>query len=95
MSSTNVSTHPYTHTHSNPQIHIHIHNTRMHTHAHTHTHTHMHAFTYTFIHKIVAPCFRFSCQIGGNISTNAGGIRFIRYGSLHGSVLGIKTVSNR
>ncbi|XP_065904773.1 D-2-hydroxyglutarate dehydrogenase, mitochondrial-like [Dysidea avara] len=33
-----------------------------------------------------------SCQIGGNVSTNAGGIRFIRYGSLHGSVLGIKAV---
>uniref|UniRef100_A0A453CYL2 FAD-binding PCMH-type domain-containing protein n=1 Tax=Aegilops tauschii subsp. strangulata TaxID=200361 RepID=A0A453CYL2_AEGTS len=29
-----------------------------------------------------------SCQIGGNISTNAGGLRFIRYGSLHGNVLG-------
>lgn len=29
-----------------------------------------------------------SCQIGGNVSTNAGGLRFIRYGSLHGSVLG-------
>jgi hypothetical protein len=29
-----------------------------------------------------------SCHIGGNVSTNAGGLRFIRYGSLHGSVLG-------
>lgn len=29
-----------------------------------------------------------SCQIGGNVSTNAGGLRLIRYGSLHGSVLG-------
>ena len=29
-----------------------------------------------------------SCHIGGNISTNAGGLRFIRYGSLHGNVLG-------
>ncbi|CAI5526481.1 unnamed protein product [Closterium sp. Naga37s-1] len=28
-----------------------------------------------------------SCQIGGNVSTNAGGIRLLRYGSLHGSVL--------
>ncbi|KAL3646508.1 D-2-hydroxyglutarate dehydrogenase, mitochondrial [Castilleja foliolosa] len=26
-----------------------------------------------------------SCQIGGNVSTNAGGLRLIRYGSLHGS----------
>ncbi|KAJ1679645.1 D-lactate ferricytochrome c oxidoreductase, partial [Spiromyces aspiralis] len=33
-----------------------------------------------------------SCQIGGNVSTNAGGIRFLRYGSLHGSVLGIEAV---
>lgn len=29
-----------------------------------------------------------SCQIGGNISTNAGGLRLLRYGSLHGNVLG-------
>jgi len=29
-----------------------------------------------------------SCQIGGNISTNAGGLHFIRYGSLHGNILG-------
>lgn len=33
-----------------------------------------------------------SCQIGGNVSTNAGGIRFLRYGSLHGSVLGVEAV---
>ncbi|EEE66707.1 hypothetical protein OsJ_23376 [Oryza sativa Japonica Group] len=33
-----------------------------------------------------------SCHIGGNISTNAGGLRFIRYGSLHGSVLGLEVV---
>ncbi|GBM38215.1 D-2-hydroxyglutarate dehydrogenase, mitochondrial [Araneus ventricosus] len=33
-----------------------------------------------------------SCQIGGNISTNAGGLRFVRYGSLHGNVLGLKVV---
>ncbi|KAJ1979798.1 D-lactate ferricytochrome c oxidoreductase, partial [Dimargaris xerosporica] len=33
-----------------------------------------------------------SCQIGGNVSTNAGGIRFLRYGSLHGSVLGLEIV---
>ncbi|CAN0403108.1 unnamed protein product [Ectocarpus fasciculatus] len=31
-----------------------------------------------------------SCQIGGNISTNAGGLRLLRYGSLHGSVLGLE-----
>ena len=34
-----------------------------------------------------------SCQIGGNISTNAGGIRLLRYGSLRGSVLGLEAVS--
>lgn len=29
-----------------------------------------------------------SCQIGGNVSTNAGGLRLVRYGSLHGTILG-------
>lgn len=33
-----------------------------------------------------------SCQVGGNISTNAGGLRFLRYGSLHGNVLGVEVV---
>ena len=33
-----------------------------------------------------------SCQIGGNVSTNAGGVRLLRYGSLHGSVLGLEAV---
>ena len=33
-----------------------------------------------------------SCQIGGNISTNAGGLRYLRYGSLHGTVLGLEVV---
>ncbi|XP_057529185.1 D-2-hydroxyglutarate dehydrogenase, mitochondrial isoform X1 [Amaranthus tricolor] len=33
-----------------------------------------------------------SCQIGGNVSTNAGGLRLVRYGSLHGNVLGIEAV---
>ena len=33
-----------------------------------------------------------SCHIGGNIATNAGGLRFLRYGSLHGSVLGLEVV---
>lgn len=33
-----------------------------------------------------------SCQIGGNISTNAGGVRLVRYGNLHGNVLGIEAV---
>lgn len=34
-----------------------------------------------------------SCQIGGNVSTNAGGLRLLRYGSLHGNILGIEAVS--
>ncbi|KAJ9172725.1 hypothetical protein P3X46_015935 [Hevea brasiliensis] len=33
-----------------------------------------------------------SCQIGGNVSTNAGGLRLIRHGSLHGNVLGLEAV---
>lgn len=33
-----------------------------------------------------------SCHIGGNVATNAGGSRFIRYGSLKGSVLGMEAV---
>ncbi len=33
-----------------------------------------------------------SCQIGGNIATNAGGLRFLRYGSLKGTVLGLEVV---
>jgi FAD/FMN-containing dehydrogenase len=33
-----------------------------------------------------------SCQIGGNVSTNAGGLRFLRYGSLKGNVLGLEVV---
>ncbi|PVZ96755.1 hypothetical protein BB558_007324 [Smittium angustum] len=33
-----------------------------------------------------------SCNIGGNISTNAGGIRYLKYGTLHGSVLGLEVV---
>ncbi|KAJ2745265.1 D-lactate ferricytochrome c oxidoreductase [Coemansia sp. BCRC 34301] len=32
------------------------------------------------------------CMIGGNVSTNAGGLRYLRYGSLHGSVLGLEVV---
>lgn len=33
-----------------------------------------------------------SCHVGGNVATNAGGIRLLRYGSLHGSVLGVTAV---
>lgn len=33
-----------------------------------------------------------SCQIGGNVATNAGGLRLLRYGSMHGNVLGLEAV---
>lgn len=33
-----------------------------------------------------------SCHIGGTVATNAGGLRLLRYGSLHGSVLGLEVV---
>ncbi|RFU33447.1 hypothetical protein B7463_g2862, partial [Scytalidium lignicola] len=33
-----------------------------------------------------------SCHIGGNLATNAGGLRLLRYGSLHGNILGIEAV---
>lgn len=33
-----------------------------------------------------------SCHVGGVVATNAGGLRFVRYGSLHGSVLGLEIV---
>lgn len=33
-----------------------------------------------------------SCQIGGNLSTNAGGVYYYRYGSLHANVLGVEVV---
>ncbi|XP_012537385.1 D-2-hydroxyglutarate dehydrogenase, mitochondrial isoform X2 [Monomorium pharaonis] len=33
-----------------------------------------------------------SCMIGGCVSTNAGGLRLLRYGNLHGNVLGIEAV---
>ncbi|XP_022816556.1 D-2-hydroxyglutarate dehydrogenase, mitochondrial-like [Spodoptera litura] len=33
-----------------------------------------------------------TCHIGGNASTNAGGLRLLRYGNLHGSILGVEAV---
>ncbi|KAI9747965.1 MAG: hypothetical protein M1815_003722 [Lichina confinis] len=33
-----------------------------------------------------------SCHVGGNVATNAGGLRLLRYGSLHGNVLGLEAV---
>jgi len=34
-----------------------------------------------------------TCQIGGNVSTNAGGVYYYRYGSLHANVLGLEVVT--
>lgn len=34
-----------------------------------------------------------SCHIGGNVSTNAGGLRLLRYGNLQGTILGLEAVS--
>lgn len=34
------------------------------------------------------------CQLGGNLATNAGGLRFLRYGSLRGSVVGVEVSSS-
>lgn len=36
-----------------------------------------------------------SCQIGGNVSTNAGGLRLMKFGNLHGNVLGLEVVSSK
>ena len=33
-----------------------------------------------------------TCQIGGNLATAAGGLRFLRYKSLHSNILGLKVV---
>lgn len=34
-----------------------------------------------------------TCQIGGNVATNAGGVYYYRYGSLHANVLGLEVVT--
>lgn len=33
-----------------------------------------------------------SCMIGGNLATNAGGLRVIKFGSLHNAILGLEVV---
>ncbi len=33
-----------------------------------------------------------SCMIGGNLATNAGGIKFVKYGSMHANTVGLKVV---
>ena len=34
-----------------------------------------------------------SCQIGGNIATNAGGVNYIKYGSIRQNILGLEVVT--
>ena len=49
-------------------------------------------------HGLVYPvdfAARGSCQIGGNIATNAGGIRVIRYGNTRQWIAGLKVVTGR
>lgn len=33
-----------------------------------------------------------SCHVGGVVATNAGGLRLLRYGSMHGNILGLEAV---
>ena len=33
-----------------------------------------------------------NCMIGGNLATNAGGINFIKHGSMHANCVGLKAV---
>ncbi|KAJ8929675.1 hypothetical protein NQ314_017602 [Rhamnusium bicolor] len=33
-----------------------------------------------------------TCHIGGNVSTNAGGMRLLRYGNMHGNILGLEVI---
>lgn len=35
---------------------------------------------------------RGACMIGGNVATNAGGVRVVKYGSMHHNVLGLEVV---
>jgi FAD/FMN-containing dehydrogenase len=48
--------------------------------------------TQTFAHSNNLILLTGTCQIGGNVSTNAGGLRLLRYGSLHSTVLGLEVV---
>ena len=50
---------------------------------------HLHEIGYTMPLDLGA---KGSCQIGGNLSTNAGGIHFIRHNSLHANCIGLKAV---
>ena len=51
--------------------------------------------TMSDVHALTVPLdlgAKGSCMIGGNVATNAGGIRVLRYGSLHRNVLGVEVV---
>jgi FAD/FMN-containing dehydrogenase len=48
-------------------------------------------YTILWVHPMKLIVF-LRCQIGGNVATNAGGLRLLRYGSLHGTVLGLEVV---
>lgn len=50
---------------------------------------HVHQFGHTMPLDLGA---KGSCVIGGNVATNAGGLRVVRYGSLRSSVLGLQIV---
>ena len=50
---------------------------------------HLHDIGYTMPLDLGA---KGSCQIGGNLSTNAGGIHFIRHNSLHANCIGLKAI---
>lgn len=46
-------------------------------------------------HELIMPLdlgAKGSCQIGANASTCAGGLRLVRYGSLHSTILGVEAV---
>lgn len=50
---------------------------------------------YAFRHDHLIPVdlgAKGTCQIGGNVSTNAGGSYYYRYGSLHSNVMGLEVV---
>lgn len=34
-----------------------------------------------------------SCHIGGNLATNAGGIKFIKYNSMHANTIGLTAIT--
>lgn len=38
-------------------------------------------------------CYTLYRMFTGNLSTNAGGLRLLRYGNLHGSVMGLEAVT--